>query len=390
MNPFLKFCLGSGDVRSPEARQRCGTRAALVGILLNVALSLGKGLAGLLTSSVAMVADAANNLSDAASSVVTLVGFRMAAQEADADHPFGHGRAEYVSGLVVALAILLMAFEVGKSAVDALLHPHPVDASLLSLIILVVAILVKVWMFWFNRSVGKAIDSSAMEATAADCLSDAASTGVVLLSSIASKWTDLPIDGLAGLAVAVLILKAGWESAKDTLDPLLGRPMSPELASEIDETIKKYDCILGIHDLVYHDYGPGRAMMSFHAEVPADSDFLEIHDIIDTIEREMKAQFRIETVIHMDPVVCDEDTLALREQVAALAAAIDPVLTIHDFRTAAGPHHTNLIFDVVIPFSFHLTDDQVCAQLTQSIKELSDRYYTVINVDHSYLEQQKG
>ena len=390
MNLVLKFCLGGGGALTPEARQRCGTRAALVGILLNVLLSLGKGLAGLLTSSVAMVADAANNLSDAASSVVTLVGFRMAAQEADAEHPFGHGRAEYVSGLVVALAILLMGIEVGRSALDALLHPQPVDATPLSLIILVAAILVKVWMFWFNRSVGKAINSSAMEATAADCLSDAASTGVVLLSAVASRWIDFPIDGLAGLAVALLILKAGWESAKDTLDPLLGRPMDPELADAIDQMVKDYDCILGVHDLIYHDYGPGRAMMSFHAEVPADSNFLEVHDIIDQIERDMKARHRIETVIHMDPVVCDEETLELRDQVAALATAIDPALSIHDFRTTAGPIHTNLIFDVVIPYSFRLSDDEVCAQLTQAIKGLSDRYYTVIQVDHSYVERQEA
>ena len=358
-----------------------------LGIGLNALLALAKFIAGVTSSSVAMIADAVNNLSDAATSVVTLAGFRLAGQEADAEHPFGHGRIEYISGLIVSLAILMMGIEVGRSALDALLHPAPVQATPASLIILAAAIAVKLWMFCFNRALGRAIGSAAMEATAADSLSDSASTGVVLLSALLGRAVDLPIDGIAGLAVAVLILKTGWDSARSTLDPLLGRPMDRSLAADIDQLALSHPNILGIHDLVYHDYGPGRAMMSFHAEVPADGDMLELHDLIDHIERELKSKHHIEAVIHMDPVVNDERTSALREQVSDLARKIDPALTIHDFRITPGPHHTNLIFDVVVPYGFRLADSRVRTELEQSIKRLSPRYFPVIQVDHSYVDR---
>jgi len=380
---LTRFCLGDGDPRSPDTRRRCGTIAGGVGVAVNALLCLGKMAGGLLTHSVAMVADGVNNLSDAATSVVTLVGFRLAGQEADADHPFGHGRIEYVTGLVVALAILLMGVEVGRSALEALLEPTAVQATPLSLAILIAAMAAKLWLFCFNRALGRAIGSQAMAATAADSLSDVASTGVVLLSALLGSRVSFPVDGLAGLVVAALILKTGWEAARDTLDPLLGRPMDPELAADIDKLVLGHDKILGIHDLIYHDYGPGRAMMSLHAEVPADGDLLEIHDIIDHIERELKAKHQIETVIHMDPVVGDERTAGLREEVARLAAALDPRLTIHDFRITPGPIHTNLIFDVVVPYGFRLTDDQVRGELSQVIKTLSPRYFPVIQVDLS-------
>ena len=387
---LIRACLRGRDPQAPDTRRLCGTVAGGMGIALNALLALAKFIAGAAAASVAMVADAVNNLSDAASSVVTLVGFRLAGQEADADHPFGHGRIEYVTGLIVSLAILLMGVEVGRSALDSLLHPAPAQASPLSLAVLAAAILVKLWMFLFNRGLGRAIGSAAMEATAADSLSDMASTGVVLLSALLGQVVELPIDGLAGLAVALLILKTGWESARSTLDPLLGQPMDRSLAEDIDKLVLSHPNILGIHDLVYHDYGPGRAMMSFHAEVPADGDLLEIHDIIDHIERELKEKHHIEAVIHMDPVVNDERTTALREQVAALARELDPALSIHDFRITAGPMHTNLIFDVVVPYGFRLPDSQVRQSLTARIRALSPRYFPVIQIDHSYVERQNG
>ncbi len=386
MGFFLHLCLRGGDVNSPDTRRRCGTISGGVGIFLNILLFLGKLIAGLATSSVAMVADAVNNLSDAATSVVTLIGFRLAGQEADADHPFGHGRIEYVTGLIVSLAILLMGMEVGRSALDALFHPSAVQITPVALAILCTAIAVKLWMFFFNRALGRAIGSAAMEATAADSLSDVASTSVVLVSAAAGHFVSFPIDSLAGLLVAALILKTGWEAARGTLDPLLGRPMDPALAADIDKLVLSHDKILGIHDLVYHDYGPGRAMMSFHAEVPADGDLLEIHDIIDHIEREMKAKHHIETVIHMDPVVWDDSTAALRSQISDLVHGLDPELSIHDFRITAGPIHTNLIFDVVVPYGFRMDDSQVCTELSQKIKQLSPRYYPVIQIDHSYVD----
>ena len=307
---LLRLFLPKGaQPEDPEVRRRCGTLSGGVGIGLNLLLSLGKLLAGLVTGSVAMVADGLNNLSDAATSVVTLVGFRLAGQQADREHPFGHGRIEYVTGLIVALAVLLMGFEVGRSAVEQIFAPEEVAFSWTACGVLLGSILVKLWMFFFNRGLGRYIQSAALEATAADSLSDTLSTGVVLLSALAGRFLNWQIDGIAGLLVAVFILKTGWEAAKDTMDPILGRPMDPKLAEDVDQLARRYDHILGIHDLVYHDYGPGRAMMSFHAEVPADGNMLELHDIIDTIERDLEHKHHIKTVIHMDPIVNDEHTL---------------------------------------------------------------------------------
>lgn len=387
---LIQRWLAGQDPSAPEARQKCGARAGMVGILLNTLLCLGKLAAGMITGSVAIVADALNNLSDAASSVITLVGFRLAGQAADEEHPFGHGRMEYLTGLVVSMAILLMGFELGKSSVEKLIHPEELDFSWLAAAILAAAVLVKLWMYRFNRAIGRAISSQAVEATAADSLSDAAATAVVLAATLIGHFFHLQIDGLAGLLVAAFILKTGWEAAKDTLDPLLGRPMDPELARDIDKLVVSHPNILGIHDLVYHDYGPGRAMMSFHAEVPADADLLEMHDIIDHIERELKEKHHIETVIHMDPVVNDERTAALRAQVEQLAHEIDPVLSIHDLRITAGPRHTNVLFDVMVPYGFRLTDSQVRGELSRGVKKLSEKYTAVIEVDHSYVEQREN
>lgn len=390
MNFLVNLCLRGGDPHSPETRRRCGTVAGGMGLALNLLLALGKLLSGILTASVAMTADGLNNLSDAATSVVTLVGFRLAGQEADAEHPFGHGRMEYVAGLVVSLAILLMGLEVGRSALESLFRGTSSRFSPLAAAVLCAAIAVKLWMFFFNRALGRRIGSSAMEAAAADSLSDTLSTSVVLFSSLAEHFWNLHVDGLAGLLVAAFILKTGWEAARDTLDPLLGRPMDPELAADIDSLVLGHDYILGIHDLVYHDYGPGRAMMSFHAEVPADEDLLKIHDIIDHIERELKAKHHIETVIHMDPVVRDSRTDALREQVECIAREVDPALSIHDFRITNGPIHTNILFDVVVPYGLHKTDAQVREALSEKIRGLSERYFPVIEVDHSYVNSRNS
>jgi len=379
-----------GNAQDPETRRRCGVLSGLAGIGLNLLLFLGKLLAGLATASIAVTADAFNNLSDAASSVVTLVGFRLASQEADEEHPFGHGRIEYLAGLAVSILILLVGLELAKSSLEKMLHPEQVDFRVLPAVILAVSIAVKLGMFWFNRGLSRAIQSAALAATAADSLSDAVATTTLLLGLLAGHLFSLPLDGWLGLAVALFILRAGWGAARDTIDPLLGRPMDRELAADIDRIVLGHNYILGIHDLVYHDYGPGRAMMSLHAEVPADGNFLELHDVIDHIERELKAKHHIETCIHMDPVVRDERTEGLRRQVAEIAKGIDPALTIHDFRVTAGPIHTNLLFDVVVPYSFALSDSQVRAALCEGIKGLSDRYVPIIQVDHSYVEEEKS
>lgn len=384
---LLRLFLPKGaSGEDPAVRRRCGTLSGGVGIVLNTLLSLGKLLAGVLTGSVAMVADGLNNMSDAATSVVTLVGFRLAGQQADREHPFGHGRMEYVTGLIVALAVLLMGAEVGRSAVEQILTPAEVSFSWAACAVLLGSILVKLWMFFFNRSLGRYIQSAALEATAADSLSDTLSTAVVLLSSLVGHFLHWQIDGAAGLLVAVFILKTGLDAAKETLDPLLGRPMDPQLAQEVDALAGEYEYILGIHDLVYHDYGPGRAMMSFHAEVPADGDILAMHDVIDTIERDMQAKHHIKTVIHMDPIVNDARTLELRDRVARLCEQIDPSISIHDFRTTQGPRLTNLIFDLVAPYHFRLTDSETAREVDRLVKaELGENYYTVVTVERSYV-----
>ena len=375
--------MGGGDPHAPETRRRCGVMSGSIGIGLNLLLFLGKLLAGIVTASIAVTADAFNNLSDAASSVVTLVGFRLASQEADEEHPFGHGRMEYLAGLVVALLILLVGAELAQSSFQKILHPEPVAFDLLPAVILAASVAVKLWMYFFNRGLSRRIQSAALAATAADSLSDAAATSILLLGLVASHFLSLPLDGWLGMGVALFILRTGWEAAKDTVDPLLGRPMDPELAADIDRIVLGHEYILGIHDLVYHDYGPGRAMMSLHAEVPANADLLEVHDVIDHIERELKAKHHIETCIHMDPVVRDGSTEELRKQVEGLARRLDPALSIHDFRITAGPMHTNLLFDVVAPYGFRLSDSELDAQLSALIRELSGRYFPVIQVDHS-------
>lgn len=378
------------QVSDPQVRQQYGRLAGAVGIGANLLLFAGKLLAGLMTASVAVVADAFNNLSDAGTAIVTLVGFHLAGQDADEEHPFGHGRMEYLAGLVVSLAILLVGFELGKASLEKIFRPQDVEFSPLSNVILGAAVLVKLWLYRFNRTLGRRIGSSAMAATAADSLSDAAATALVLVSGLAAHWFHLRIDGYVGLLVACVIFRAGFQAAKETMDPLLGRPMDPELARDIDRIVLEHPHILGIHDLVYHDYGPGRAMMSFHAEVPADGDLLTIHDVIDHIERELKQRNGIETVIHMDPVVKDEHTEQLRMQVETLARQIDPQLSIHDFRTTAGPIHTNLIFDLVVPYSFRMSDAQVRQDLTDRITGLCGKYYAVIQVERSYVECKEG
>lgn len=376
------------DWEDPEIRQRYGLLTGGVGICLNLLLSLGKFLAGLITGSIAITADAFNNLSDAGSSVVTLVGFHMAAKKADDDHPFGHGRMEYISGLIVAAAILLVGVELAKSSLEKILHPEDITLSWVSVGILCAAILVKLWMFYFNRTLGKRIDSAAMCATAADSLSDVAATSAVLLGTLVGGFTGLHIDGWVGILVAVFILRAGWGAAKDTLDPLLGQSPDPTLVHAIEKTVMAHELVTGIHDLIIHDYGPGRSMLSLHAEVPMDADMLAVHDVIDDIERELKEKFHIEAVIHMDPIATkDPLTNEMKTRVAGLVREIDPDMTIHDFRMTQGPHHQNLIFDVVVPHSCDLTDEEVKARIAGRMGELpGGPYFAVVSVDRSYAE----
>lgn len=375
------------QTKDPEVRTRYGLMSGIVGIVLNLLLSGGKFLAGTISGSISITADAFNNLTDAGSSVVTLVGFHMAGQKADDDHPFGHGRMEYLAGLVVAGIILLVGFELAKSSVEQILHPEEVRFSLVSAGVLVASIAVKLWMSLFNRNLSQRIDSAAMAATAADSLSDVAATSAVLLGGIVGALTHLSIDGWAGLLVSVFILRAGFGAAKDTVDPLLGKSADPELVHDIETTVLSHQEVVGIHDLVIHDYGPGRSMMSLHAEVPMNADIMEAHDAIDHIERELKEKYHILTSIHMDPIATDDSRVTeMRTQVAAMVKEINEALTIHDFRMTDGPDHTNLIFDVVAPHRFDLNDEALVEEIQRRVHTLGERYFAVVQVDHSFVE----
>lgn len=380
------FCKSDG--KSPaQLRTAYGILCGAVGIGLNLLLFLGKFFAGTLSGSVAITADAFNNLSDAGSSVVTLLGFRLAGKKPDAGHPFGHGRMEYISGLVVAGLILVMGAELAKSSVDKILHPEAVTFSWLACGILLASIAVKLYMYRYNRAVGKKIDSAAMAATAADSLSDTAATAAVLLATVASRFISVPLDGWVGLVVALFILWSAVQAARDTISPLLGQAPDPALVRQIEELVTAHPQVVGVHDLVVHDYGPGRRIISLHAEVPADGELLEMHDAIDNIEMELARKLRCEAVIHMDPVVVGDPVVtALREQVTALVKTIDPRITIHDFRMVPGATHTNLIFDVVIPFDEQLTRPQVAQQVCRLVEGMEGRYRAIIKVENSYVE----
>ena len=382
------FVKDSGNVRDPKVRQRYGTLSGGVGIFLNLLLSAGKMVAGVITGSIAITADAFNNLTDAGSSVVTLVGFRMAGKQADGDHPFGHGRIEYLSGLAVSVVILLVGLELAKSSVEKIIHPEPVEFSWLSAGILAAAICVKLWMSYFNRSLSRRIGSAAMAATAADSLSDAAATSAVLLSAVIGKFTGVNIDAWAGILVALFILRAGWGAAKDTLNPLLGQSPDPELVRGIEETVLAHPQVVGSHDMIIHDYGPGRSMMSLHAEVPAGADIMEVHDEIDAIERELKDKYHIEASIHMDPIATGDETVnQTRRMVAELVREVDPAMTIHDFRMTNGPRHRNLIFDVVVPYSVGKSDEEVRREVERKVREKDPGYFAVIQIDRAYTQE---
>lgn len=375
----------SDDIRNPQVREQYGLLSGAAGILLNLLLFVGKFGAGILTNSMAVTADAFNNLSDAASSVATLVGFRMAARKPDARHPFGHGRMEYLVGLGVSVAILVVGLELGRSALDKIIHPAAVSFSWISVGILTVSIIVKLWMYGFNRFLGGRIASAAILAAAADALSDCAATGSVLLGLLVYHAYSLPVDGWIGLLVAVFVLRSGWESAQNTITPLLGQPPDPGLIRDIRIAALAYPEIAGIHDLVIHDYGPGNIMATFHAEVDANSDIRSIHTVIDHLENELWVRFGIDATVHMDPVVTDDPRIInLGEQMLYLARKLDPRITLHDFQLTEDADRTELTFDLMVPRSCMFTDYQIRSEMKRMIYDLDPKYKAVIRVDHPY------
>lgn len=382
---LAKFWIRESD--SEEKKRRVyGTLGAVVGIFLNICLFTGKYLAGFLSGSIAIMADAFNNLSDAGSSFISLIGFVFSGKKPDLDHPFGHGRIEYLAGLGVSFLILLMGVELAKNSVQKILHPVSVQISTLSIAVLSASILVKLYMAYYNHAIGKKIRSATMAATATDSLSDAAATTVVLLAMLFLAVTGIDIDGYCGILVAVFILAAGIGAAKETVSPLLGQAPDPEFVKEIKELVMQHEEVLGIHDMAVHDYGPGRVMVSLHAEVSGDGNIYELHDLIDRIERELKEKLHCETVIHMDPIdVGNEKTVEMKEEMVKLVKAIDERLTIHDFRMVTGTTHHNMIFDVVIPADFKLSQEELKDIIQKKVWEKWPDYYVVIDVDTAYV-----
>ena len=387
MLTFLARCFipDRENTASPAVRKAYGVLCGAAGIGLNILLFLGKFFAGTLAGSIAITADAFNNLSDAGSSFVTMLGFQLAGQKPDSDHPFGHGRIEYLSGLGVSLLILLMGFELAKSSLEKILHPQPVEFDLLVLAILAVSIAVKLYMFFYNHQLGKKLNSSAMLATATDSLSDTVATTAVLVATLVGHFSGLMIDGWAGILVALFILWSGFNAARDTINPLLGTPPTHEFVEEIRDLVMAHPAIIGIHDLIVHDYGPGRVMISLHAEVSAAGNVLDIHDEIDNVEKELQEKLGCHAVIHMDPIVIDDGiTQETRKRVADLVRCIDDQISIHDFRMVAGPSHTNVIFDAVVPYGFRLTDSEVEEKIKTAVRTLDGNYFAVVKVERSY------
>ena len=385
---LAKFLIkDSAKVSEPKVRQAYGVLCGTVGICLNIILFIGKFLAGSISNSISITADAFNNLSDAGSSFVTLIGFKLAGAKPDIGHPFGHGRMEYISGLVVSGAIIVMAFELVKGSVEKIMHPQAVEYSTLAMVILVVSIGVKLYMSFYNRTIGKRLDSAAMRATAMDSLSDSIATTVVLVAAIVGKLTNIQIDGYCGVLVGLFIFYAGINAARETLNPLLGQPPEPEYVAEIEALVMAHEEVCGVHDLIVHDYGPGRRMISLHAEVPAEGDILKLHDALDNIEGQLRRELNCDAVIHMDPVVTsDEHVLHLKKEMDAIVKELDGSLSMHDFRVVCGPTHTNLIFDVVAPFKFRLDDDAIVEAIQKRATEtLGENHFCVVQVDKAFV-----
>lgn len=383
---FRLFIKNHKNTDDPSVRRHYGILGGCVGIVMNIVLFTLKIIAGLLANSIAMLADALNNLSDAGASVIALVGFKMSGKPADKDHPFGHGRIEYISALLVSILILLMGAELIRSSIGKIINATAVRLSTVTVILLIVSILMKFWMFLFNRSIGKKINSPASMATAKDSLSDVAATLVILLGTCVSTLTHFPADGYLGLLVSLFILYTGYSTIKDALAPLLGEPPAKELVEEIEATVMAHKGVIGIHDLIIHNYGPTRFMISLHAEVPSDGDVLSLHDTIDLIEKELCRKFNCDAVIHMDPVETDNEVINhAKVLVSEITTAISKDLTIHDFRMVTGPTHANLIFDMVVPYNFKYTDAELTALVQEKLTLHNPSYFANISFDRKYI-----
>lgn len=381
-----KYIKDYENTKNYKVRERYGILCSVLSIICNAFMVVFKLFFGYMTKSVSIQADGLNNLSDMGSNIATLFGFKMASKHPDTDHPYGHGRYEYITGLIIAFLILIVAFSSLKESVMKIMNPEPIRFQMTAVIVLVVSIAIKLWMSSFNKKAGELIDSTSLKAASQDSLNDVIATFATLITLCLSVVTDLPIDGMIGTIVSLVVLKSGIDIFKDTVDPLLGQAPDKELVEQIYKTVMSYDKVMGIHDFMMHDYGPGRVFMTFHAEVDCRDDIMVIHDQIDLIEREMLDKFHILTTIHMDPIdMNDELTNKLREKIRFLVNDINETYSIHDFRIVTGPTHTNLIFDVLVPSNDQIKHSILKKQIEEKVKEIDQSYFCVIQIDHSYI-----
>jgi cation diffusion facilitator family transporter len=380
------FIKDAGEYHNPHVRRMYGMLCSIVGITLNIILFGIKFFAGAVTGSVAIMADAFNNLTDAGSSIITLIGFKFAGMKPDREHPFGHGRIEYVSGLIVAISIILVGFELGRSSIEKIFHPEIMETGSAAVIILIISILVKFYMASYNSRIGKKISSSAMKATAMDSLSDVIATSVVLVDMGIMYFFGINVDGYCGAVVALFILWTGYQTAKETVSPLLGGKPDAELIEQIHLIVLGHQGIVGIHDVIVHDYGPGRMMLSLHVEVPGDENIFKLHELIEHIESDLDGVLNCESVIHMDPIETkNEIVVAMREKISELVMKLDSSLSIHDFRMVTGDSRTSVIFDVVAPQEFVMTDEELRKEIEGRIQKQYPNHYAVIKVEKAYV-----
>lgn len=368
-----------------QVRGRYGMLSSVVGIVCNLLICTAKFIIGALAHSISVISDGFNNLSDCASCIVTMFGYKMASKPADKDHPFGHGRLEYLTSMIIAAVIVLVGGELLKTSVMKIIHPTEVTFSVVAVVVLTISIAIKIWMGIFNTKLGKKINSSVMLATAKDSFSDVAATAATLVALIASIWTDLPIDGAMGVIVSIIILIAGIGIIKETVDQLLGKPADEEIVNQLKQMVKADRISLGMHDLIIHSYGPGNLIGSVHIEVDAKGDILEIHDAIDELEREIYEKLQIQMTIHMDPVETDNEVLNnYRQKIGTLIKTIDDKLSMHDFRMVVGPTHTNLIFDVLVPYDSKADETKIREYIDRELLKEDHTVYAVITFDKSF------
>lgn len=385
-NLLIKLFIKDNDVSNLGTRGKYGMLSSATGIVVNILLSIVKLVIGIIANSISIISDALNNITDVGSSVVTMIGFKISQKKIDKDHPWGHGRMEYITAFIVDIIILMVGFELLKSSIDKIIHPELPAVNNVTIIILVIAVLTKLWLFLFYKKIAKMIDSNAIKGNAYDSISDSISTLVVLISAVVAKLCGVSIDGYASLIVSVFILFTGYKAIKETVDLLLGMKPDPEFIKDIEDEAKKYEMISGIHDIMVHDYGPGRKIVSFHAEVPADGDICKVHDIIDQMEQDLFEKFNCITTIHMDPIVVDNKEINdMRDFTEKIVKELNPEFSIHDFRMTDGGKRVNLIFDLVVPRDKEYDKEEIIKNVQQKIHEKDKKYFAVIKVETSYI-----